>query len=80
MAHVHEATEFAGVNVRLTGADYVTPAKNAERELAAEGFAAKLAAKDATLWGPDAQEEAAIRLGWLDLPRTSWQYIPQLAE
>jgi glucose-6-phosphate isomerase len=80
MAHVHEATEFAGVNVKLTGADYVTPAKNAERELAESGFAAKLAAKDATLWGSDAEHEASIRLGWLDLPKTSWQYVAELKE
>ena len=26
--------------------------------------------KDPTLWGPDAESEAAIRLGWLDLPAT----------
>jgi len=62
MAHVHEATEFAGVNVKLTGSDYVTPAKNAERELAAAGFAAKLAAKDATLWGPDAEGEETDKI------------------
>ncbi|HXR42563.1 MAG TPA: glucose-6-phosphate isomerase [Acidothermaceae bacterium] len=80
MSHVHEATEFAGVNVRLTGADYVTASKNAERELAESGFAAKLAKKDATLWGDDAQHEASIRLGWLDLPKSSWQYVAELAE
>ena len=33
------------------------------------GLAAKLAAKDATLWGPVAEAEASVRLGWLDLPR-----------
>ena len=33
---------------------------------AAAGVAAALAAKDPTLWGPDATSEATIRLGWLD--------------
>ena len=33
--------------------------------------ASRIAAKDATLWGPRAQEEAAKRLGWVDLHRTS---------
>ena len=28
----------------------------------------RLAAKDPTLWGPDAESEASIRLGWVDLP------------
>ncbi|WP_046468556.1 glucose-6-phosphate isomerase [Allosalinactinospora lopnorensis] len=48
------------------------------KALAADGVAAKLAAKDATLWGPDAAAEAAIRLGWLDLPRSSRALLPEL--
>ncbi|MQA03147.1 MAG: glucose-6-phosphate isomerase [Streptosporangiales bacterium] len=39
--------------------------------------ATKLVAKDATLWGPAAEAEAAIRLGWIDLAHTS---RPLLAE
>jgi glucose-6-phosphate isomerase len=39
--------------------------------------ASKLAAQDATLWGPDAESEASIRLSWVDLPRSS---RPLLAE
>ena len=39
--------------------------------------ASRLAAKDATLWGPDAEPEASIRLGWVDLPESS---RPLLAE
>ena len=35
---------------------------------AADDVARRLAAKDPTLWGPDAEPEASIRLGWLDLP------------
>ncbi len=31
----------------------------------------KIAVKDATTWGPDAAEEAAIRLNWVDLPESS---------
>ena len=33
------------------------------------------AGKDATLWGPDAEGEAAVRLGWLDLPRQLRQLL-----
>ncbi|TKJ21843.1 glucose-6-phosphate isomerase [Blastococcus sp. CCUG 61487] len=49
-------------------------------QLAADDVAARLARKDATLWGPDAEDEAAIRLGWLDLPTSSRSLVDQLAE
>ena len=39
-----------------------------------------LAVKDSTLWGPEAQEEASIRLNWIDLPSVSVALIPQLTE
>jgi glucose-6-phosphate isomerase len=56
---------------------------DAARELAAkassEDLARRLAAKDATLWGPDAEPEASVRLGWLDLPETSRELLPRLA-
>lgn len=44
------------------------------------GVAASLVAKDASLWGPDAQPEASKRLGWLDLPESSQALLPRLAE
>jgi glucose-6-phosphate isomerase len=48
-------------------------------QLADDDVAARLAAKDATLWGPDAESEAAVRLGWLDLPASSRELLPRLA-
>ncbi len=45
--------------------------------LVEDKIASGIAARDATLWGPDAESEAAIRLGWVDLPVTS---RPLLAE
>ncbi|MGY2130147.1 glucose-6-phosphate isomerase [Blastococcus sp. SYSU DS0617] len=51
-----------------------------QSRLAADDVAARLARKDATLWGPDAESEAAIRLGWLDLPSSSRSLVEQLAE
>ena len=39
---------------------------------------ARLAEKDATLWGSAAQAEAAIRLNWVDLPNTSRELLPAL--
>jgi len=47
--------------------------------LTEDDVAARLVRKDATLWGPDAESEAAIRLGWLDLPESSRKLVDQLA-
>ena len=49
-------------------------------QLAEERIAARLVQKDATLWGPDAESEAAVRLGWLDLPASSRQLVSRLAD
>jgi glucose-6-phosphate isomerase len=38
----------------------------------------KLAQKDHTLWGEEAQAEAAIRLNWVTLPDTSRALLPEL--
>jgi glucose-6-phosphate isomerase len=48
--------------------------------LAEDDVAARLVGKDATLWGPAAESEAAIRLGWLDLPAGSRELVSQLAD
>ncbi len=40
----------------------------------------KLAAKDATLWGKDAEAEATVRLNWIDLPESSRELLPAIAE
>ena len=39
--------------------------------LAEQQFASRLFAMDATLWGPEAEAEASIRLGWVALHRSS---------
>lgn len=49
------------------------------QRLVADEVASRIAAKDATLWGPRAQEEAAKRLGWVDLHRTSRALIGEVA-
>jgi hypothetical protein len=53
------------------------------RELAAraeaEGLAARLSAGDPTLWGPEAEPEAKVRLGWLAAGATSRDLLPRLA-
>ncbi len=49
----------------------------AVKQLVADQVASRIATGDATLWGPAAQEEAAVRLGWVSLYETS---RPLLAE
>lgn len=45
--------------------------------LVSEKIASRIAAKDATIWGPEAEPESSIRLNWVDLHETS---RPLLAE
>ena len=47
--------------------------------LVADRFASKLFAKDPTLWGPDAEPEASIRLSWVSLGRTSRPLLGEVA-
>lgn len=42
-------------------------------------FASKLFAQDATLWGPDAESESAIRLSWVNLPRASRPLLGEIS-
>ncbi len=48
-------------------------------ELVEAQFASKLFAQDATLWGPDAESESAIRLSWVNLPRASRPLLGEVA-
>jgi glucose-6-phosphate isomerase len=47
--------------------------------LVEERFASRLFDKDATLWGEAAQEEASVRLGWVDLHRSSRPLVGAIA-
>ncbi|RSM39320.1 glucose-6-phosphate isomerase [Amycolatopsis balhimycina DSM 5908] len=47
-------------------------------ELVAGQAASKLAAQDATLWGPDAEAEASIRLSWTSLHKSSRPLIGEI--
>jgi glucose-6-phosphate isomerase len=74
-------TEPAGpVRVTTYGYPLHGPRDAALRALRQDAVAAKLAAKDPTLWGPAAESEAAVRLGWLDLPHTSRDLLATLTE
>ncbi len=60
----------AGAGARAVAAHAAT--------LAADHVPSRIAAHDATLWGPDAEEEAARRLGWTTLHTTSRAMLPEL--
>ena len=47
--------------------------------LVQEGFAGKLFAKDPSLWGADAAEEAGKRLSWVTLPQSSRPLVREIA-
>ncbi|MFV0462403.1 MAG: glucose-6-phosphate isomerase [Nostocoides sp.] len=46
--------------------------------LVEEGFAGRLFGQDATLWGPDAVDEASKRLAWVGLPQSSRPLLGQI--
>jgi len=48
-------------------------------QLVKDEVASRLFAKDATLWGKDAEEEASKRLSWVGLPRTSRPLLGEIA-
>ncbi|MBG6225966.1 glucose-6-phosphate isomerase [Arthrobacter sp. CAN_A2] len=47
--------------------------------LVKDRFASRLMAKDATLWGREAEPEASVRLGWIDLFNGSRALLPEIA-
>ncbi|NVM99224.1 glucose-6-phosphate isomerase [Arthrobacter sp. SDTb3-6] len=46
--------------------------------LVADKVASKIFAKDATLWGPDAESESAKRLGWVETPEVSAPLVAEI--
>ncbi|MDG4771662.1 glucose-6-phosphate isomerase [Solwaraspora sp. WMMD792] len=72
----------AAAGLSVYGADAVdaSAASSTRGALVGDGVPGSLARKDPTLWGPDAEAEAKIRLGWLDTFTRSRELLPQLAE
>jgi glucose-6-phosphate isomerase len=67
-----------GLSVQVSGAALRGPADSALEDARKAGLAAALAAKDATLWGPEATPEASIRLGWLDVVEPGRELVPRV--
>lgn len=49
-------------------------------QLVTDRVASRIAAQDATLWGPDAESEAAIRLSWVSLAESSRPLVPRIGQ
>ncbi len=49
-------------------------------QLVADKVASRLAAKDFTLWGKDAEAESSIRLGWITSPTDSQPFVSQILQ
>ena len=51
----------------------------AVEQLIADSVASRIAAQDPTLWGPDAEAESAMRLGWVSCPRARDPLLAEIA-
>ncbi|MDM4719861.1 glucose-6-phosphate isomerase [Micromonospora sp. WMMA1363] len=82
MSELFAGPAEAAAGLTVHGADAVDKAAAASTRdaLVSAGVPGKLAAKNPTLWGPEAETEAKIRLGWVDTHRRSRDLLPQLAE
>jgi glucose-6-phosphate isomerase len=69
-----------GGGLTVTGAGSIPGIAETLDALAAEDVPARLLAKDPTLWGPEAESEASIRLGWIEAPAISRALVAPLAE
>ncbi|HET7304162.1 MAG TPA: glucose-6-phosphate isomerase [Segeticoccus sp.] len=68
----------SGVAVSASGAAAEAVSRHVP-ELVRDGFAGKLFRQDADLWGAQARSEAAKRLSWVGLPRSSRPLVGEIA-
>ncbi len=47
-------------------------------DLAKNEIASRITEKDSTIWGPEAQPEASVRLGWVDSFKDAVNLIPEI--
>ncbi|MGC9665746.1 glucose-6-phosphate isomerase [Planosporangium sp. 12N6] len=70
----------AAAGLAVYGARAVPGAVDARARLVADRVPERLVARDPTLWGPQGENTAKTRLGWLDTFRRSRELLPRLAE
>jgi glucose-6-phosphate isomerase len=68
------------VTVQTRSTAVIEASAQAAGKLASDGVPGALSAADATLWGPAAEGEASIRLGWLQAPQFSRELLPEIGE
>ena len=68
----------SGIELSLHCPDEAAHAALVE-ELVSDRVASRIAAQDPTLWGPDAEEESAKRLGWVALSESSRPLVAEVA-
>ncbi|AOS63152.1 hypothetical protein [Actinoalloteichus hymeniacidonis] len=69
----------AAPSVVITGGARAEEARELAERLAAESVASELTMGNPTLWGPEAEAEAAVRLAWTGLARTSRPLLGEIA-
>jgi len=67
-----------GVSITIVDPGLDQATQQTVATLTSGGVASALAAKDPTLWGPEATPEATIRLGWLDCTVVSRPLVPEI--
>jgi glucose-6-phosphate isomerase len=63
------------ISVQVLDEKLADEARAVATQLAGDAVASKLTAQDPTLWGPDAESEASIRLSWVSLHQSSRQLV-----
>ncbi|APU14542.1 MULTISPECIES: glucose-6-phosphate isomerase [Actinoalloteichus] len=69
----------AAPSVVIADGPWAQEAGELAERLAAEAVAGELTAGNPTLWGADAESEAAVRLAWTTLPKTSRPLLGEIA-
>jgi len=68
------------MSIQVSGASLARVDRSSSRYAYLREIHQKIAAKDATTWGPEAAAEAAIRLNWVDLPESSQQLRSEVTQ
>ncbi|HEX3789459.1 MAG TPA: glucose-6-phosphate isomerase [Pseudonocardiaceae bacterium] len=66
------------ITVDLLDEKLAGPAHTGAASLAGEQVPSKIAAQDPTLWGPEAEHEASIRLSWVSLHESSRPLVDEI--
>jgi glucose-6-phosphate isomerase len=70
----------SSLELNIVDPDLLAEARRLTEQLVEDKVASRITAKDATLWGADAESEASIRLNWVTLGETSRQLLPRISE